>query len=178
MELELKRRTKRFALQVIHLVQNLPSSRTADVLGRQLVRSGTSVGANYRSACRAKSLADFAAKISIAEEEADESGYWLDLLSESKTVEFNSVENLIREADELTAIMAASGKTARTKPLKAPIENRKSHRLSSSLNRIACRREISMRSPPRRVTSSPPENQGSILSIQLRLMMCLRLARK
>jgi len=83
-EQEFKRRTKRLALRVIERVDELPKSRTADVLVRQLVRSGTSVGANYRSVCRGKSTADVLAKLAIVEEEADETIYWLELLIEAK----------------------------------------------------------------------------------------------
>ena len=79
----LKIRTRRFALEVIKLVETLPRDRTSDALGRQLLRSGTSVGANYRAACRAKSPADFIAKLGIVEEEADESDFWMDLLVEA-----------------------------------------------------------------------------------------------
>jgi four helix bundle protein len=75
----LKQRTKRFALSVIKFVDELPRDRISDVLGRQLLRCGTSVGANYRSACRARSSADFIAKMGIVEEESDESAYWLEL---------------------------------------------------------------------------------------------------
>ena len=74
---ELKIRTKSFALRIIKLVEALPPTRTSDVIGKQLAKSGTSVGANYRAACRAKSNADFIAKIGIVEEEADESAFWL-----------------------------------------------------------------------------------------------------
>jgi len=80
---EMKQRTKLFALGVIQLTESLPRHRTAEVLGRQLLRSGTSVGSNYRSACRAKSIADFISKMSIVEEEADESLYWMELLIEA-----------------------------------------------------------------------------------------------
>ena len=77
---EMKARTKSFALRIIKLVEALPSNRTADVIGKQLVRSGTSVGANYRAACRAKSNADFMAKMGTVEEEADESSFWLEVI--------------------------------------------------------------------------------------------------
>ncbi len=77
---ELKQRTKAFSLQVVHLVEALPNTKTAEVMGRQLLRSATSVGANYRAACRARSQADFVSKIGVVEEEADESAYWLELL--------------------------------------------------------------------------------------------------
>ncbi len=80
---KLKKRTKAFALRVIRLVESLPKGKTADVLGRQLLRCGTSVGANYRSACRARSTADFISMMGIVEEEADESIYWMELLIES-----------------------------------------------------------------------------------------------
>jgi four helix bundle protein len=110
---ELKARTRQFALRVIHLVESMPRGRTADVLGRQLLRSATSVGANYRAACRARSRADFISKIAIAEEEADESLYWLELISESEIMKADRLTGLIKEADELTAILAAAGRTAR-----------------------------------------------------------------
>ena len=83
-EYDLKRRTKNFALAIIGLVDDLPKGRTAEVIGRQLLRSGTSVGANYRAACRAKSAADFIAKMGIVEEEADECIYWTELLADAK----------------------------------------------------------------------------------------------
>ncbi len=110
---ELKRRTKKFALDVIKLVENLPKTRSADVIGRQLIRSATSIGANYRSACRAQSHAHFISKISIVEEEADESLYWLDLALESGLVNREKIAYLINEASELTSIFTASRKTAK-----------------------------------------------------------------
>lgn len=113
---DLKLRTKRFALAVIDLVKSLPPVRTGDVIGKQLLRSATSVGANYRSACRARSNADFISKIAIVEEEADESMYWIELLEESRILgESTSVTTLLKEADELTAIFATAGKTAKNK---------------------------------------------------------------
>jgi len=110
---ELKQRTKKFALRVIKLCRNLPTGRDADVIGKQLLRSGTSVGANYRAASRARSQADFISKITICEEEADESGYWMELIVESELMKRELVNDLWKEADELTAIFTASGKTAR-----------------------------------------------------------------
>lgn len=110
---ELKRRTRQFGLRVIRLVEALSKTQTAAVIGRQLVRCGTSVGANYRAACRGKSKADFIAKLGTVEEEADESIYWLEMLVEAKVVKFNQVEKLLVEANELTAIVAASRKTAK-----------------------------------------------------------------
>ena len=85
-EYDLKERTKGFALQVIQLVERLPRRRAADIIGGQLLRAGTSVGANYRAACRAKSSADFISKMGIVEEEADESIYWMELLIEAGIV--------------------------------------------------------------------------------------------
>lgn len=112
---ELRCRTKTFALRVIRLTQSLPKDRTADVIGRQLLRCGTSVGANYRAACRAKSQADFIAKMTIVEEEADECLYWIELLVESGLVCEELVSDLMREADELVSITVASIKTARNR---------------------------------------------------------------
>ena len=110
---ELKARTKQFTLRVIRLVESLPRGRTADVIGRQLLRSGTSVGANYRAACRAKSTADFISKMGTVEEESDESLYWMELLIEAKIVESDKLESLMKEADELLAISFSSINTAR-----------------------------------------------------------------
>lgn len=110
---ELKARTRQFALRVIHLAESMPRGRTTDVLSRQLLRSATSVGANYRAACRARSRADFISKITVAEEEADESLYWLELISDSETIKADRLAGLIKEADELTAILTAAGKTAK-----------------------------------------------------------------
>jgi four helix bundle protein len=109
---DLRKRTKAFALRIIRLVSALPKDKTGDVIGRQMLRSGTSVGANYRSACRARSKADFASKIGIVEEEADETLYWLELLADSGTVKPSRLADLMREAEELVAIFAASSKTA------------------------------------------------------------------
>jgi four helix bundle protein len=109
----LKTRTKDFALRIIKLVESLPKTRTSDVIGRQLLRSGTSVAANYRSSCRTRSNADFISKMGIVEEEADESLLWLELLVESGVVKEKSVELLMKEADELVAIIVSSIKTAR-----------------------------------------------------------------
>ncbi len=95
---ELKERTKQFALEIIRFTESLPKTRTADVLGGQLLRAGTSVGANYRSACRARSVADFISKMGIVEEEADESMYWMELLIGTRVVEAVKTEFLTKEA--------------------------------------------------------------------------------
>ena len=110
---ELKLRTKKFALRIINLVQSLPKNLITDVLGKQLLRCGTSVGANYRAACRARSQADFISKITIVEEEADESCYWFELIEEAKLMKKELLKDIMKEASELTAIFTASGKTAK-----------------------------------------------------------------
>jgi four helix bundle protein len=109
---ELKQRTKQFALKVIKLVGLLPRSIESQVIGKQLIRSATSVGANYRAACRSRSKAEFIAKLGIVEEEADESAYWLELIIEGGFLEPRNVEPMLREANEIVAIMAASRKSA------------------------------------------------------------------
>lgn len=109
----LKLRTKQFALRVITLVESLPHDLTSGILGRQLLRSGTSVGANYRAACRSKSTADFISKMGTVEEEADESGYWMELLVDSGKIKSAQISKLAQEADELTAIAVSSINTAR-----------------------------------------------------------------
>jgi four helix bundle protein len=110
---DLKKRTKQFGLRVIHLTGALPPSRAAGVIGRQLLRSGTSVGANYRAACRARTKPDFISKASIAIEEADESLYWMEMLVEAKLIHQEKLAALMKEADEIVAILTASVKTAR-----------------------------------------------------------------
>jgi four helix bundle protein len=110
---DLQARTRLDALRAIQLVEALPRSRAADVTGRQLLRCATSVGANYRAACRPKSAADSIAKMGIVEEEADESLYWLDLLAESGLVREEEVADLVAEGNELLAMTVASIKAAR-----------------------------------------------------------------
>jgi four helix bundle protein len=124
---DLKNRTKKFALEVIRFVESLPKGKTADILGRQLIRSGTSVGANYRAASRARSTADFISKMGIVEEEADESIYWMELLVDSGRVTSADVVQIMTEADELLAITVSSIRTARgRKTLQSEIRNPKS----------------------------------------------------
>ena len=110
---DLQERTRAFALAVIRLVETYPRGSTADVVGRQLLRSATSVGANYRAARRARSRKDFIAKMGIVEEEADESAYWLDLSLDGGLGDVAVVQRLRREAGELLAIAVASIRTAR-----------------------------------------------------------------
>ena len=109
----LKDRTKQFALRVVKLFRLLPKSEEARVLGRQLLRSGTSVAANYRAVCRARSRAEFVAKIGIVVEEADETVFWLELLVDGGIVEGKRMKGLLTEANELLAIFAASQRTAK-----------------------------------------------------------------
>ena len=108
----LKLRTKQFALRVIKLVENLPHDMTSNILGRQLLRAGTSVGANYRAVCRSKSAADFISKMGIVEEEADESAYWMELLVDAGKIKAVKTSALLQEANELTAIAVSSINTA------------------------------------------------------------------
>ena len=110
---ELKERTFEFGLRIVRLVQSLPKVGLADILGRQLLRCGTSVGANYRAATRARSRADFIAKLGIAEEECDEALYWMDMLVELKLIREHRTRELRNEAEQLLAIIVSSIKTAR-----------------------------------------------------------------
>ena len=110
---DLKKRTRAFALRVIKMCEALPKGRTSDVIGRQLLRSATSVGANYRAACRAKSKADFVAKMGIVEEECDECLYWMELLVDAGLVKQLRLSGLMHEANELLSITFSSIKTAR-----------------------------------------------------------------
>ena len=105
---DLKERTKQFALRVLKLVTALPKTLAGKTIGGQLIRSGTSVGANYRAACRARSKLEFIAKIGIVEEEADESAFWMELIIESELLKPKQVEPLLKEGYELTKIMAQS----------------------------------------------------------------------
>lgn len=108
-----KHRTKKFALDVIRLVEILPHTYAANVISRQLLRSVTSVGANYRAACRGRSTLEVLSKLGIAEEEADESIYWMELLTDSNIVPASQVSSLKKEGDELVAMTVASIKTLR-----------------------------------------------------------------
>ena len=110
---EMKLRTKKYALRVIKAVQALPNDRVANVLGSQFLRAGTSVGANYRAACRAKSTADFVNKLKIVEEEGDESLFWMELLVESGIVSQRKLGELMKEGDEIVSIVVAALKTTR-----------------------------------------------------------------
>jgi four helix bundle protein len=110
---KLRARTKEFAIRIIHLFQALPSNKEAQVIGNQLLRCGTAVGANYRSACHARSRAGFISKIGIVTEEADECVFWLELLSDLGVMKKERLQDLLQEARELTAIFNASRQTAK-----------------------------------------------------------------
>src|SRR5881275_3040584 len=112
-EPDLKKRTKAFALRILKLVDALPKTTAGRALASQIVRSGTSVAANYRAACRAKSTADFIAKMGIVEEEGDETLFWLELLEEAELIPVAKSSAIKQEANELIAITVASIKTAR-----------------------------------------------------------------
>ncbi|HWW03633.1 MAG TPA: four helix bundle protein [Candidatus Acidoferrum sp.] len=111
---EMKTRTKAYANRVVKVCESLPNGWIPQTLGRQLLGSGTSVGANYRSACRAKSTADFVNKLKIVEEECDESLFWMELLVENKLVKASRLASLMSEGDQLLAIVVASAKTVRS----------------------------------------------------------------
>ena len=115
-EAELKKRTKVFALRVMKLVSALPDNSVSRAIASQLIRSATSVGANYRAACRGRSKAEFIAKLGIVIEEADESGYWMELIIEGELLPANRVEELLDESNQITAIMVASRKSSIENP--------------------------------------------------------------
>jgi four helix bundle protein len=110
---ELKNRSKQFAIRIVKLFRSLPRTEEARVIGKQVLRSGTSVAANYRAVCRARSKAEFIAKIGVVVEEADETVLWLELLVDTEIVPANRMTDLLSESNELLAIFAASQYTAR-----------------------------------------------------------------
>jgi four helix bundle protein len=112
---ELRERTKRFAIRIVKLFRGLPRTEEARALGKQVLRSGTSVAANYRSVCRARSRADFISKLSVVTEETDETAFWLELLIETGVVPKARMEKLLTEAGELMRIFGSSLHTARSK---------------------------------------------------------------
>lgn len=122
---ELKRRTQRFAVDIIKFIERLPSKRSLNVLSNQLLRSSSSIGANYRSACKGKSTADFINKIVIVEEDADECVYWLELMEEADLVSPEDIFIFKKEANELTAIFTAIGKTAKANQHIRSTQNKK-----------------------------------------------------
>ena len=112
MSTELKNRTKSFAIRVLKLVESRPNSKSGKIVANQIGRAGTSVGANYRAACRGRSKAEFVAKLGIVEEEADECVYWLEIIVEARILPAALIAPLKREAEEILAIMAVSRITA------------------------------------------------------------------
>jgi four helix bundle protein len=122
-EQEFKKRTKQLAVAIIDLVESLPATRAADVIGKQFLRSGTSVGANYRAACRALSTPDMIAKLGDVEEEADESLYWLELLVQARVVPEVRIREIWQEMDEILAMVVASIKTLRARQQQSKIGN-------------------------------------------------------
>ncbi len=117
-EQEFKDRTKALALRVVRLINALPRNQAAEVIGKQLLRSATSVGANYRAACRGKSAADVISKLCIVEEEADESLYWMELLIEAEIIPRTKLVNLMSETNEIIAMVVSSIKTLRSNQLR------------------------------------------------------------
>jgi four helix bundle protein len=124
---ELKARLKRFALRAINLAAALPRNSAGNVIGKQLLRSGTSVGANYRAACRARSRAEFISRLSVVQEEADETVYWLELIIESRMVKENRLAPIHREALEILAIVTRTILSCKRRPSiqKSEIRNQK-----------------------------------------------------
>ena len=120
---ELLQRTKQFALRVLKLIDHLPNSSAGRAIGHQLIRSATSVGANYRAACRSRSRAEFAAKIGVVAEEADESVYWLELIGEGSLLPTRKIAPLLDEANELTAIFTSARRTSSIKPQTSKIKH-------------------------------------------------------
>ncbi len=111
---QLKARTKQFAIRVVRLFRTLPKTDEARVIGKQVLRSGTSVAANYRAVCRARSQAEFIAKIGVVVEEIDETVFWIELLADTEIIRSERIAELLTEANELLAIFAASLRTAKT----------------------------------------------------------------
>jgi len=111
---QLRERTKRFAIRIVRLFRTLPKTEEAKIIGKQALRSGTSVAANYRAVCRARSKAEFVARIGVVVEEADETVFWLELLVETAIVSQTRMNGLLIEANELLAIFAASQRTAKS----------------------------------------------------------------
>lgn len=114
-EFDLKARTKNFALRIIKLYSGLPKTSEAQVIGKQVLRSGTSVGAQYREACRSRSNAEFISKMQSSLQELDETSYWFELLVEGEIISPSKLAELRKEADELMAIFASSIRTAKNK---------------------------------------------------------------
>ena len=113
---ELRDRTKQFAIRVVRMFRSLPATPDAQVIGKQVLRAGTSVAANYRAVCRARSKAEFVAKMGVVVEEADETVFWMELLVDTGIVPHQRMDVLLQEANELLSIFVASRRTARSRP--------------------------------------------------------------
>ena len=113
MQEQIKYRTKQIGLKVIKLIDDLPNKPSAWAVAKQIVRSSTSIGANYRAACRAKSIPDFINKLKIVEEETDETLYWLEMLEESSLVQKDKISDLLKETNEVLSIIVASINTSK-----------------------------------------------------------------
>ena len=121
-----KARTKKLAVNIINQVDKLPNTRSVNAIANQLVRSGTSIGANYRAACRAKSTPDMINKLKIVEEESDETMYWLEILVEAGLIPREQIKDIYNETNEILAMTIASIKTLRNRKNQPSISNRKS----------------------------------------------------
>lgn len=117
-EKELKIRTRKFAVDILNFIDQLPNRKSGNIIANQLGRCASSVAANYRAACRGRSHAEFVSKIGVVEEEADESTFWLDILSDNKNAKIEDVVPLLKEAREFTAIFTAASKTAKQNKIK------------------------------------------------------------
>jgi four helix bundle protein len=137
---QLKRRTKQFGLRTIRLVQALPNGKVADVVGRQLLRAATSVGANYRSALRGRSTAEFLSRLGVVEEEIDESLYWMEMLVEAGLIGQQRLTALMKEANEIASIIVAAIKTTRSR-------HRRAEAASGSARRGAVNPDSGIRNP-------------------------------
>src|SRR3989304_1628511 len=113
-KVQLQNRTKNFAIRVFKMVEKLPKSRGIEVIANQLIKASTSIAANYRAVCRAKSKADFINKLKIVEEESDESLFWLEFIESLELIQKKLLEDLIKEANELVSIFTAALKTSKT----------------------------------------------------------------
>ena len=162
MKNDLETRTKRFALSIIELVGKLPQCKASDVIGYQLLKSGTSIGANYREATRAQSCDDFIHKIGICEKETSETEYWLELAQGADLIALTASEEPLRETQELLAIFVASGRTAKSR--RCPPNPQSAFRLFCSVRCKIPPRTIEARKPPfpLRAASAPGPNTRSI----------------
>jgi four helix bundle protein len=154
-------RTKAVGLRIIQLVESLPSSPAAKVVGDQLLRSGTSIGANYRAACRAVSVADIILKLGDVEEETDESMYWIEMISEAGILPAQRLTALHQELNEILAMIVASRKTLRRNNQKSKIKNQKSKMRSPCASSVTPTPKAPPSSPPK-TPKAPPWKSTAI----------------